>query len=220
MRQAHEKVFIVVALDHNTAVVFLGLARLAIRSACGRVDDLVERLFFLRKLARRTRVENGCNLVANGANGGLAGTDACKKVLERLVVELVGNLIERARGARSRNAVTAFAQVLGKNIAPGSRIVILGGGGKIPADLGTCRRSLDDIEPVTRRLGVLVGQNLDAVAHLELVRKRCHRPVDFGADAVVTDLGVHGVRKIERRGARAQAHDLAFGREDKNLLIE
>lgn len=52
------------------------------------------------------------------------------------------------------------------------------------------------------------------------MRERRHRTVDLGTDAVVTDLGMDGVGKVERRRAGAKRHDLALGRKDKNLLIE
>ena len=52
------------------------------------------------------------------------------------------------------------------------------------------------------------------------MRERSHRTVDFGADAMVSHLGVNGIGKVERRGSGTKRHDLAFGREDKDLLIE
>ena len=52
------------------------------------------------------------------------------------------------------------------------------------------------------------------------MRERSHRTVDFGADAMVSHLGVNGVGKVERRGAGTKRHDLALGRKDEDLLIE
>ena len=52
------------------------------------------------------------------------------------------------------------------------------------------------------------------------MRERGHSTVDLSADAVVSHLGVNGIGKVERRGAGTKRHDLAFGREDKDLLIE
>ena len=52
------------------------------------------------------------------------------------------------------------------------------------------------------------------------MRERSHRTVDFGADAVVTDLGMNGVGKVERCRAGTKRHDLALGRKDEDLLIE
>ena len=52
------------------------------------------------------------------------------------------------------------------------------------------------------------------------MRERRHRTVDLGADAVVTDLGMNGVGKVERCRAGTKRHDLALGRKDENLLVE
>ena len=52
------------------------------------------------------------------------------------------------------------------------------------------------------------------------MRERRHRTVDLGTDAVVADLGMDGVGKVERRGAGTKRHDLALGRKDKNLLVK
>ena len=50
--------------------------------------------------------------------------------------------------------------------------------------------------------------------------ERRHRTVDLGAHAVVADLGVDSIGKVERRGAGTKRHDLALGRKDKDLLVE
>ena len=52
------------------------------------------------------------------------------------------------------------------------------------------------------------------------MRERRHRTVDLGADAVVADLGMNGVGKVERCRAGTKRHDLALGRKDKNLLVK
>ncbi len=52
------------------------------------------------------------------------------------------------------------------------------------------------------------------------MRERCHRTVDLGADAVVSDLGVNGIGKVERCRTGTKRHDLALGRKDEDLLIE
>ena len=52
------------------------------------------------------------------------------------------------------------------------------------------------------------------------MRERSHRTVDFGADAMVSHLGVNGVGKVERCRAGTKRHDLALGCKDKDLLVE
>ena len=50
--------------------------------------------------------------------------------------------------------------------------------------------------------------------------KRGNRAVDLCAHAMVAHLRVHGVGKVQRRSTGAQAHHLALGGEDKDLLVE
>ena len=68
-------------------------------------------------------------------------------------------------------------------------------------------------------LPFLARLDLDAIAHGERVRKRSHGAVDLGAHAMVTDLGMYRVGKVERSGSHAQVHDLALGGEDEDLLV-
>ena len=52
------------------------------------------------------------------------------------------------------------------------------------------------------------------------MRERRYRTVDLGADAVVADLGMDSVGKVERRRTGTKRHDLTLGRKDKDLLIK
>ena len=52
------------------------------------------------------------------------------------------------------------------------------------------------------------------------MREWGHRTVDLSADAVVADLGMNGIGKVEWRGAGTKCHDLALGRKDEDLLIK
>ncbi len=62
--------------------------------------------------------------------------------------------------------------------------------------------------------------DLDDVAVLELVVERHEPVVDLRADAAVADVGVDAVGEVERRGARRQFLDVAFRREDEDLVLE
>ena len=64
------------------------------------------------------------------------------------------------------------------------------------------------------------GEDLDVVAVLELGAQRHELVVDPRRDAVVADVGVHGVAEIDRRRAARQRHDLALRREHVDLVGE
>jgi hypothetical protein len=58
------------------------------------------------------------------------------------------------------------------------------------------------------------------IAVLQFRAQRQELVVDARGDAMMADVGVHGVREIDGRGAARQRHDLAFGREHVDLLGE
>ena len=74
-------------------------------------------------------------------------------------------------------------------------------------------------QPVARRAGGvgLGGEHLDDVAVVEPALERHEAAVDPGADAVVADLGVHGVGEVDRGGPGRQPDELALGGEDVDL---
>ena len=81
-------------------------------------------------------------------------------------------------------------------------------------DLVLGPRRLDELQPVTMRHLAGSRRDLDRVAASELILERHHFAVDLGPVAVVADLGVNGVRKVDRRRALDQLLDRALGRED------
>ena len=88
------------------------------------------------------------------------------------------------------------------------------------ADLAAGTRALDEAEPVTTGSGVFVlrGEDLDGVAVLQLRVQGDEAAVDAGAHGFVSDLGVHGIGEVDRGGTGGQAHHLALGCEDVDLL--
>ena len=64
------------------------------------------------------------------------------------------------------------------------------------------------------------GDDLDAIAVLELGPQRHELVVHLGRDAAVADVGVHRVGEIDRGRAARQRHDLALRREDVDLVRE
>ena len=77
------------------------------------------------------------------------------------------------------------------------------------------------LQPVAARTDFrLAGHDFDHVAVLQLVVEPDHAVVDLGADAVVPDLGVNPIGKIERSRAGRQLDDVALRGEDVDLVLE
>ena len=56
-------------------------------------------------------------------------------------------------------------------------------------------------------------------AERSTVSRGTRRPLTLAPDAVVADLGVHGVGEVDRRGALDQRDHAALGREDVDLVL-
>src|SRR5580693_5021500 len=78
-------------------------------------------------------------------------------------------------------------------------------------------RRLDETEPVPARRVSLVGENFDYVAADNFMAQRHHLAVHFCAHALMTDFGMHGIRKVDRRGASWHLENAPFGRERVHL---
>ncbi len=85
------------------------------------------------------------------------------------------------------------------------------------ADLAACVRGLDEAEPIPARRVPFVGEDFHHVAADDFMAQRNHLAVHFGADALMTDFRVHGIREIDGRGAAGHLQNAAFGRERVNL---
>ena len=68
-------------------------------------------------------------------------------------------------------------------------------------DFVACVRCRDVVQPVAAWLVAGRGHDLDDVAVLKPRAKGNHLAVDARADALMTDVGVNGVREIDRRRA-------------------
>src|SRR5271163_421184 len=86
------------------------------------------------------------------------------------------------------------------------------------ADLAARARSLDEREPVARRPVSLLRDDINDVAIGDHVAQRNHLSVHLRAGALMPDLGVNGVGKINRRGAARQDDYTSLGREGVNLF--
>ena len=67
---------------------------------------------------------------------------------------------------------------------------------------------------------MLVRDDLDDLAIRQRAGQRHDAPVHARAAAAVSQVGMHVVREIERRGARRQVHDFTLGRERVDAILE
>ena len=88
------------------------------------------------------------------------------------------------------------------------------------ADLAARPAGLDVGQPDRIRAGLGRGNNLDQIAIAQFGAQRRQILVDAGRRTVMADVGVHGVGEIDHRRPARQGHDLAFGREDIDLVGE
>src|SRR6185436_11270330 len=79
-------------------------------------------------------------------------------------------------------------------------------------------RRVDEVQPVAARLVAGGRHDLDDVAVAEVGAERHHLAVDARADALMSDVGVHGVREVDRRRAARERLHLPLGRERVDLL--
>src|SRR5690554_1205195 len=78
----------------------------------------------------------------------------------------------------------------------------------------------DEIEPGQAGAGSRSGDNFQSLATFETGRERCQVAVDTTGDAVVTDIGVYRIGKIDHCGPLRQLHDIAAGRENVDIVRE
>ena len=76
------------------------------------------------------------------------------------------------------------------------------------------------VQPVTARVRLLLGNNFDLIAHLQLVGERHDAAANFGADAAMADIAVNMIGKVQRRRPRRQVHHVAFRRKDIHPVVE
>ena len=76
------------------------------------------------------------------------------------------------------------------------------------------------VQPVTARVRLLLGNNFDLIAHLQLVGEWHDAAANFGADAAMADIAVNMIGKVERRRPRRQVHHVAFRRKDIHPIVE
>jgi hypothetical protein len=114
-------------------------------------------------------------------------------------VEVLGNGLQRVVAEQPLQRLPLLAQ------QPGYRLLALLDRlftallGEPLADLGARRGLFDEVQPVPARPGArrLGGEDLDHVAVVELTLQWHQPSVDPGADAAMSDLGVHRVGEVD-----------------------
>ena len=125
--------------------------------------------------------------------------DGCEEAVDVGVAQVAGDGGQALGGHQPMQRETLLAQVLGDRILALLDRLLTPFLGEPLADLVAGARALDEREPVPRRSGAvgLRGEDLDRVAVLQDRVQRGQTSVDAATNAVVPDLGVHGIRKID-----------------------
>ncbi|MNI68072.1 hypothetical protein D3C73_1237450 [compost metagenome] len=58
------------------------------------------------------------------------------------------------------------------------------------------------VQPIATWVWLLLGDDFNLIAHLQLVGKRHNAPTNFGTNTAMTDITMDMVSKIKRRRAR------------------
>src|SRR5712675_1193399 len=78
-------------------------------------------------------------------------------------------------------------------------------------------RRLNNAQPIAARPVPLLRENLDHIAANDFVAQGHHLPVNLGAHALMADLGVHQIGKINGSGTARELQHAALGSESVNL---
>ena len=87
-------------------------------------------------------------------------------------------------------------------------------------DRGASTCGHDPFQPLRIRQRRRRGDDFDGLAGIQTLPQRHQFFVDARGDGVRADVGVHGVRKIQRGGIARQREDVSFRREQINLVRE
>ena len=149
----------------------------------------------------------------------LARADVHVHLVGVFEAERLGHQLQRPHRLGAGKPQPVLAHLAHEHVAAHLHVVGTGDLREVGTDLAAGRGRLHDVQPVAGGARALLGEHLHAVAHLQLVGQRHDGAVHLGAHAVVAHLGVDGVGEVHRRGAGAQAHDLALRREHEDLRV-
>ena len=157
-------------------------------------------------------VDHGLRTDGALAHGGVQGRHVRQ-------LEVVGDRGQVLEGEQPLQRQTGLAHLPGDRLLAGLDRLLAATLGEVVADLVAGPRALHELEPVAVRSGVLGlgGQDLDHVAVGQLGLQRHQPPVHPGADGTVTDLGVDGVREVDRCRTLGQGVHVTLGGEGVDL---
>ena len=153
--------------------------------------------------------------------GDVAVADRRQEVLRGLEVRRPRHLLELALGQLREGQPVHPVQLLLQKVAALGHVLLAGLALEPFPDALASRGALDEGKPVsTRAVRGLGGEDLHDLAVLELVVQRDHAAVDLGAQAAVTDLGVHAIGEVDGCRAGRQVVHVAARREHEHLVLE
>ena len=76
------------------------------------------------------------------------------------------------------------------------------------------------VKPVPARVRLLLGNDFNLVAHLQLIGERYDTPANFRPDAAVPHIAMDVVGKIERRRAGRQVDNVPFRGKDVDAIVK
>ncbi len=165
---------------------------------------------------RRGRRLARCTFGFQQGTADLVRAGIAQRHLDVEIVNAVGmELLHRHRQVRVLQAQTL--QLALKQFAPGLHVAravqLVEPAAYLFARAVAGQEAVGRHQPVAAGVGLLAGQDLDAVAAAQAIGQRHDATVDLGAPAAVAHHGVHLVGEIERRGALRQIQHLILRAE-------
>ncbi len=133
---------------------------------------------------------------------GVAQTDFRQQIVKRGQLHAIEFALDILRWDLGEFAASA-QRVIEQTTAKADRIVALKVFQQL-TDLGARFRADDKVQPGGVRASARRGDNFDSLTAGERLRQRIGLTVDARADAGMTDIGMHRVGEVHRRGAGRQ----------------
>ena len=149
---------------------------------------------------------------------GVAQTDFRQQIVKRGQLHAIEFALDILRWDLGEFAASA-QRVIEQTTAKADRIVALKVFQQL-TDLGARFRADDKVQPGGVRASARRGDNFDSLTAGERLRQRIGLTVDARADAGMTDIGMHRVGEVHRRGAGRQFDNAPFRGENVNLIGE
>jgi len=147
----------------------------------------------------------------------LAEADVGVQILERLLAAALDQLIPGFGRNRQRHEPEGQQFLAQQPLAELRRFLVPHGAQEV-ADLAARAAGLDVVQPGRIRCRLRRRDDLDHVAVAQLGAQRDQILIDARRRAMMANVGVHVVGKIDHRRAARHGHDLAFGGEYVNVV--